>query len=148
MINEYFENSEVKEEYEKEFISIFNGWLGEKNLYKLGEVTEQDWLKFNTLLNEIVNNYKTYSVNSSNETCNLVKNLSEITSTYNESMNKEASQFTKLIIPELHSVLTEDWNYTYILWHKKNGAINELAPLIKSAGLYQFNEKYYQDYSR
>ena len=141
MIKHYFEDSEVKDEYKKEYISLFSGWLGTDNLYKLDEVTEKEWSKFNALLTELNNNYKLYSVNTDDESCSQVKDIDELIDTYNESMNKEASQFIKLIIPELNCVITEAWDYTYILWHKDSKAIETLSPIIKNVGLYQFNEK-------
>jgi hypothetical protein len=141
MLKDYFDNYEVKEGYEKEYISLFDGWLGKDNLHKLDEVTEEEWSKFNYLLNEIFNNLKIYSVDVRKNTCVQVENINVITNTYNEAMNKEQTDFTKLIIPEHNCVLTEDWDYTYILWHKNNGTVEALKPLIENAGLYQFNEQ-------
>ena len=56
MYNEYFEDWDVKSEFNKEFISIFGGWLGKDNLHKLDDVTEREWGKFNHLLRVISEN--------------------------------------------------------------------------------------------
>jgi hypothetical protein len=40
--------------------------------------------------------------------------------------------------PELGCVVTEEWDYTYIIWHKNNGAVEKLAPFIKKAKLKHF----------
>ena len=53
-------------------------------------------------------------------------------------MNKDASSFSKYIIPDLECVITEEWDYTYILWHKKNGAVEALNPYIIKSGLKRF----------
>lgn len=140
MISSYFEEWEVKPEFEKEFISIFNGWLGKENMHKLNEVKEKEWYKFNELVHEIYKKYKINIVDLNENKYKTAKNTNEITETYTVSMNKDASQFTKLIIPELECILTEEWDYTYILWHKNNGAKEAIAPLITKVGLFSFND--------
>ncbi len=140
MISSYFEEWEVKPEFEKEFISIFNGWLGKENLHKLDKVKENEWSKFNCLVHEVYNKYMIVIVNLDEHSYKIAKNKNEITETYEASMNKYASQFTKYIIPELECVLTEEWDYTYILWHKNNGAKEAIVPLVTKVGLYNFNE--------
>ena len=140
MISKYFEEWEVKSEFEKEFISIFNGWLDKENMHKLDEVKENEWSKFNDLVHEIYNKYKIIIVDLNKNNYKTAKNKGEITETYTSSINKDASQFSKFIIPELECVLTEEWDYTYILWHKNNGAKEAIAPLITKVGLFNFNE--------
>ena len=61
-------------------------------------------------------------------------------STDEESMNKESSEFTKLVVPDLGCVISEEWDYTYIIWHKNNGAVDALAPYIKAVGLEHFHD--------
>ena len=140
MISSYFEEWEVKPEFEKEFISIFNGWLGKENLYKLDEVDEKEWSKFNDLVHEIYNNYKINIVDLNKNKFKTAKNTNEITENHKVSMNKDASQFSKFIIPELECILTEEWDYTYILWHKNNGAKEAIIPLATKVGLFNFSE--------
>jgi len=53
-------------------------------------------------------------------------------------MEKHAGLFSQYVIPELECVITEEWDYTYILWHKDNGAIDALSSYISEANLYHF----------
>ena len=53
---------------------------------------------------------------------------------------KDFSQFTHFVIPELDAVFTEEWDYTWILWHRGNGAVEALAPLVADAGLHHWND--------
>jgi hypothetical protein len=140
MFVEYFEDWEVKREFVKEFVSIFDGWLGVEKLHELDVVTENEWKKFNALIKQISNRYEVCVVNFESKTCSTVSNVDSILDTYIESMDKEGSQFTSLVIPALNCVLAEHWDYTYIIWHKNNGAIDALKPLIRAAGLYSFRD--------
>ena len=140
MYSDYFNDWDVKPEFKKEFISVFDGWLGEENYHKLDKVTEKEWSSFNILVKSIFDKYHLYIADHENKSCVVIKDINSILSTFKEMMDKEPSQFTKLIVPELNCVITEDWDYTYILWHKNNGAVEKLAPLVKQAGLYQFND--------
>ncbi len=53
-------------------------------------------------------------------------------------MNKDDSLFSRYVLPELDCVVTEEWDYTYIIWHKNNGAVEKLAPFITKAKLKHF----------
>lgn len=55
-------------------------------------------------------------------------------------MRKDASLFSKFIIPDLHCVITEEWDYTYIIWHKNDGAVDALMPYILNSRLYHFSD--------
>jgi len=136
--SKYFNDWEIKPDFNKEFICIFDGWLGEENLHKLDDVTEEQWGKFNQLIQLISYKFELYTVNCEDESINKIVNINEALSTYDESMEKDSSQFTRLIIPELDCILTEEWDYTYILWHRGNEAIDALKPFITKTGLYHF----------
>lgn len=138
MLNKYFKDSQVKPEFDKEFISLFNGWLGQEKMHRLDEVSEEEWSKFNSLLQAIYEKYKLYIVDLNESKYKIVKNINEISDSYSVSMNKKSSQFTQLIIPELECVLTEEWDYTYILWHKNSGARELIVPLVSKVGLFNF----------
>ncbi len=140
MYSEYFQEWELRPEFEKEFISIFDGWLGKDNPNKLDEVTENEWLRFNALVEFISKSYDVALADTGLQSVRGVENIDEVLCTYKESMNKDSEQFTKLVIPKLQCVLSEDWDYTYILWHKGNGALEALKPLINKAGLYHWHE--------
>lgn len=139
MFSQYFDDWEVKPEFEKEAISLWSNWLGEANLYKLDEVTENEWARFNSLLTLIANKYEVGLADCDSESISKLEDIEAALPSYLNSVNKDASQFLKYVIPELDCVLTEEWDYTYILWHKKNGALEALAPLIAEAGLYHFH---------
>ncbi|PHR94687.1 MAG: hypothetical protein COA78_31845 [Blastopirellula sp.] len=138
MFQTYCKDWEVLPEFEMEFISIFKGWLGLENLHKLDEVTEQEWGKFNILLELVSEQHELHVVDYETESCSLISDVNLILESYSMSMEKDASRFTTLIIPELDCVLSEDWDYTYILWHKNKTAVKALEPLIHKAGLFHF----------
>lgn len=56
-------------------------------------------------------------------------------------MNKEPNDFYKFILLSLNYVITEDWDCTYIIWYKNNGAIENLASSITKAGLFKFTNE-------
>ena len=134
----YFQEWEVRPEFQKEFISLWSGWLGEANLHKLDQVTEAEWGRFNTLLALTFERYEVFIANPEEGILRKAMGASELTQAYSEAMAKDASTFTRLVIPELNCALTEDWDYTYILWHKGGSAIAALAPLIEQAQLHHF----------
>lgn len=140
MFEKYFRNEGVKPGFEKEFVSLFNGWLGMKNLHKLDEVTEVEWERSNSLLRQIHQNHRLYIVDLEARVCREINDAESITGSHKDSMDKEYAQFTKIVIPELNAVYTEEDDYTWILWHKNNGAIEALSPLIKRAGLFHWSD--------
>ncbi|MCF2913274.1 hypothetical protein [Halomonas sp. Cn5-12] len=140
MFREYFEYWEVRPEYSKEFISLWKGWLGKENYHKLDEVTENEWARFNELLRRLAEVFVLEVVNCEKQSLERVSDIESVLSTCEESMNKESSEFTTLVIPDLECVISEEWDYTYIIWHKNNGAVEALAPYIKAAGLEHFHD--------
>lgn len=140
MFSDYFEEWEIKPEYSKEFISLWSGWLGKENYHKLDEVTENEWGRFNSFLKNIGEKYSIEKVDFEAQSITKVDNIETLLSSYSESMNKDSSMFTKIVLPELECVISEEWDYTYIIWHKKNGAVEALSPLIESDGLKHFHD--------
>ena len=139
MYHQYFEDWEVKPDFKKEFVSLWPGWLGEENLHKLDEVTENEWQRFNRLLVLLSQNYQLQEVFCGKEKLVTIGNISSALSSYDETMNKDASKFSKFIIPDLDCVITEEWDYTYIVWYKDAQTIIKLAPYIKAANLCHFS---------
>jgi len=140
MFSDYFEEWDVKPEYSKEFVSLWSGWLGKESYHKLDEVTEVEWNRFNIFLSNLAKDFSLKMVNCENQSLTKVRNIKSVLSTYKKSMNKESSDFTKLVVPELECVISEDWDYTYIIWHKNNGAVEALAPYIRAASLAHFHD--------
>ncbi len=140
MFSKYIEDWEVKPEYNKEFISLWSGWLGKKNLHKLDEVTEDEWARFNNLIRNCAKDFAIEIVDCDNQSITKVKDIDSVLSNYKESMNKDFTLFSKFVLPELECVISEEWDYTYIIWHKNNGAVETLSPYIKNSGLEHFNE--------
>jgi hypothetical protein len=140
MISDYFDNEwGVRDEFTKEFISIWSGWLGQENYHQLDEVTEHEWTRFNTLIKLLHHDYELFSINLESNTVEKIRSIDLFLATYHEDMNRTSTEFSRIIIPALNAILTEDWDYTYILWHRNNGAKEALAPLIKKAELFQFS---------
>lgn len=140
MYSKYLEDGEIKPEYLKTFISIFDGWLGESNLHKLDEVTVNDWSKFSYLIRKIAQAYEVQKVDFETESFIPVNDAEGLLSSYEESMNKDSSDFTRLFIPSLDCIITEDWDCTYILWCSNPESVQKLKPLIEEAGLYSFRD--------
>lgn len=138
MYDQYFNNREVRGEFKKEYVSLWSGWLGEKELYRLDHVTEMESERFNELLLLIAQVFVVKRVVCSEEQLIAVDDMALELSTYEESMSKTSSMFSKFLIPELECVITEEWDYTYILWYKDEAAIKKLSPLIKEANLHHF----------
>jgi len=141
MYSKYCREWEIKDTFFPEYICIFNGWVEEKYSYLMDEVTTKEWERFDSLVRLLAKDYKLYLINHNKKTCSLITNIENIIVSYEISMNKDATQFTEIIIPELNAVLSESWDYTYILWHKKNGAKEKVNPLVTNSKLYQFTKK-------
>jgi hypothetical protein len=133
MYSKYFDGWNIRPEYRIEFICIFDGWLGKDNLHKLDDVTVQEWGKFNKLLEMVSKEHDIFEVNCEMEACVKVNEIGSIIQTYEEAMKKDSDNFIKLILPKLDCVISEDWDYTYILWHKNGEAVSTLDPLVRSA---------------
>ena len=140
MSSEYFDDLEVKKEFSQEFISLWSCWLGRDECYKLDEVSEAEWERLNQLVRLLHSEYEMYAVNLENETINKLEDLDKYLPTYAEDMDRGQMNFTTIIIPSLNAVLAETWDYTYILYHKNNGTVESLKPLIKKSNLYSFSD--------
>jgi hypothetical protein len=140
MFSDYFEEWEIKPEYSKEFVSLWSGWLGAENYHKLDEVTEGEWSRFNTLLRNIANDFELEVANFENQSLTKIVDVESVLSTYEKSMSKNSSEFINIVVPSLGCVISEEWDYTYIIWHKNNGAVDALAPYIEAARLEHFHD--------
>jgi len=141
MLKTYFNDWNVRPEFNQEFVSIFEGWLGKENLHKLGEVTESEWARFNSLLQLLHQNHGLYIADLVSNSCTKIEVIKPILSNYKESINKSSDQFTKIILPELNAVFTEEWDYTWVLWVKNRAAVETLSPLIKDVGLFHWHDE-------
>ncbi len=131
MFSEYFEDWEVKPEYSKEFVSLWKGWLGKENYHKLDDVTEREWSRFNEFLISLAKDFSLELASCENWSLAKIEDIESVLSSYEESMNKESAEFIKLIVPDLGCVISEEWDYTYIIWHKNNGAVENLLGILK-----------------
>ena len=138
MLDQYFQGWEVRAEFQAEFISLWPGWLGPGQVYRLDQVTEAEWQRFNDLLALLVERHEVLLADLELGQLRSLAGADGVAQSYQAAMSKDASQFTRLVIPELDCVLTEDWDFTYILWHRDGAAVNALAPLVEKAGLYHF----------
>jgi len=139
MYHRYFEDCEVKSEFKKEFVSLWPGWLGQENLHKLNEVTESEWQRFNQLIILLSQRYLLEKADRDKEKLVAVIDVSAALPSFEEALNKDASQFSMFVITELDCVITEEWDYTYIIWYQDERAITELSPLIKAVKLCHFS---------
>ena len=139
MFETYYLDGSVRPEFNKEFVSIFDGWLGKENLDQLDQVTGVEWSRFNTFLDLLKQGYGLYSANLMTGQVRQINDLDTVIVTHEASLEKQSSQFTQIVIPELGALYKEEWDYTWILWHKNNGAVETLDPLIRQAGLFHWS---------
>lgn len=140
IFSNYYENHEPQSCFSKTFVSLWNGWLGKDDLHKLDQVSEAEWRRFNDWLREIARDYLFYLPDFERQALTPVDNVELLLVDFQRSQNKTSDQFIRLVIPELECIITEDWDYTYIVWHKNNGALERLDPLIRRGGLKSFSE--------
>ncbi|MBD8083124.1 hypothetical protein [Chryseobacterium caseinilyticum] len=139
MFNKYFDDEVVKSEYKKQFISLWPEWLCKENYHLLDEVTEADWSKFNFLINTIFKHYRMQLVDLKERKLNEISNIDETLPNYEDSMTKTSNEFSIYVIPELECLLSEDWDYTFIIWYTDKNVIEKLKPFIEKSGLYSFS---------
>jgi hypothetical protein len=136
----FFENGEVRPEFSKEYISLWPEWLGKERLHLLDEVTEDEWLRFNGMLLATHAAFRTGVVHHGAENVEFPALLGPLLGDYQTHLQKDWSNFLQLVIPELDCVLTEEWDYTYILWHRNSGALEAIKPLLDEAKLKHFSD--------
>ena len=136
----YFLNGEVNPGFSKEFISIFDGWLGKENLQRLDDVSEEDWSRFNKFLRLLSQHYKLYRVDMDAQSLREIADIQGVVCSLEESENKQSAEFTKIASPQLNAVYAEDWDCTWILWHMNDGAVDTLSPLIDQSGLFHWSD--------
>ena len=138
--NRFFEHGEVRSEFTMEYISLWSGWLGMERLHLLDEVSEIEWSRFNQMLLATFKAFRMGVVSRAAETIEFPAELEPLLHDYQASMQKDASQFSQFVIPELDCVITEEWDHTYILWHRNNGALEAIEPLLGDAKLKHFSD--------
>lgn len=136
----FFERRAVRPEFEKEYVSLWSGWLGKERLHLLDEVSEEEWLRFNRFLLAAFEAFRMGVVDHSAQTVEFPARLEPLLSDREEAGRKDASQFSQFVIPALDCVITEEWDYTYILWHRNIGALEAVKPLISEAKLQHFSD--------
>ncbi|MES2902974.1 MAG: hypothetical protein V4696_02200 [Pseudomonadota bacterium] len=136
----FFQHGEVRPLFRKEYISLWSGWLGKERLYLLDQVSEEEWSRFNRLLLAAFGAFRTGVVNHAEEAVEFATRLEPLLSDYQDSMRKDASQFSQFVMPALDCVITEEWDYTYILWHRNTEALEAIKPLLSEAKLLHFSD--------
>lgn len=136
----FFENGEVRADFRKEYISLWTGWLGKDRLHLLDEVRDEEWSRFNRWLRAVFHAFGMGVVNREAETIEFPAEVEPLLSEHADAMQKDASQFSQFVIPALDCVITEEWDYTYILWHRDTGALEALKPLLLDANLHHFSD--------
>jgi hypothetical protein len=140
MYDQFFEHGEVRPDFRKEYISLWSGWLGKERLHLLDEVTENEWLRFNQMLLAAFGAFRMGVVNRATATVEFPAQLEPLLNDYQAYMQKDGSQFSQFVIPALDCVLTEEWDYTYILWHRDTEALKAIKPLLVESKLKHFSD--------
>lgn len=140
MFDRYFDDCEVRTGFTREYVSLWPGWLGKDRLHLLDDVSEEEWSKFNAWVSAVSRDFRVGIARYSSRVVEFTDEMEPLLSTYEETMRKDASQFSKFVIPDLDCVLTEEWDYTFIIWHKNNGAVDALRPYILNSMLHHFSD--------
>jgi len=136
----YYNCGDVRKEYALEFITLWPNWLGTEEANKLDEVTKKQWARFNRLIYLLRQNFELLVPNHLNRKFKPISELSIYLSGYRDSLEKQSRDFSDFVIPKLDCVISENWDYTYILYHKNNGALEAVSPIIRQAGLKHFRQ--------
>ena len=136
----FFQHGEVRPKFRKEYISLWPGWLGKERLHLLDEVSENTWLRFNRMLLATFEAFRMGVVNHAAEVVEFPAQLEPLLDDYQAYMKKDGSQFFQFVIPALDCVITEEWDYTYILWHRDSRALQAIKPLLVEAQLDHFSD--------
>ncbi|WP_341665117.1 hypothetical protein [Vibrio sp.] len=99
-----------------------------------------DFERFNTWIRLISKNFTILEVSLKTETLSEMSDVESILSDFESSQDKTSAEFIRIVIPELECIISEEWDFTYIIWHKNNGAVDKLQSSIKNAGLKSFSE--------
>lgn len=138
--SEYFGAGDVTDGFERMFISLWPGWLGEEQYHLLDEVTKAEWSRFNKLISAIAADYKIGIADIPRQQIDYPDNIEDTFDTYEASMDKTAEEFNRYIIPDLGCVISEEWDYTFILWHRRNDAVDVLRRYIEANQLFLFSD--------
>ncbi|MFN3749407.1 MAG: hypothetical protein ACK4SJ_12055 [Sphingorhabdus sp.] len=138
MFDNYFEDYEVKPGFNKEYISLWSGWLGKDRYHLLDKVTEEEWSRFNRLISTLAQDFRLGVADFSTRILHFPENIENFLDNYETSLDKNSDNFSKFVIPQLNCVITEEWDYTYILWHRNDGAVSALEPYIWNVKLQHF----------
>ena len=103
-------------------------------------VTENDWRKFNDFIQSISNIFKIGLIDHEKKSIFYPSEIESTFSSYASSMNKDASLFSSYVLPELDCLITEDWDYTYIMRYKNHRMVEALSPHILKSGLQHFSD--------
>lgn len=139
MFDQYFDDWEVKPNFTREYVSLWSSWLGEENLHLLDQVTDKEWSRFNHFISDVSQKFQLGVADCNAGAVTFPAEIDSFLSSHNATKNKDSSQFSKFIIPELECAITEEWDYTFIIWHKNNGAVDALKSSILSSKLRHFS---------
>jgi hypothetical protein len=139
MFDEYFEDWEVKQDFMREYISLWPGWLGVKKLHLLDEVNESEWSRFDSFVLDISKKYAVGIADCNAKIVIFPENIATTFCNFSQSQEKTSAEFSNYIIPELNAMMTEEWDYTYIFWYKDSAVVKTLSPFISDSKLHHFS---------
>lgn len=140
MYDQYFSGWDVRPQFTTEYVSLWSNWLGKEKSHLLDQVTDEEWSRFNDFISQVSQKFRLGIVDCNLGTVTFPAKIADHLSNHDVTKNKNSSQFSKYLIPELECVITEEWDYTYIMWHKNNGAVDALKPFILDARLQHFSD--------
>ncbi|MEM5518618.1 hypothetical protein WNY37_16795 [Henriciella sp. AS95] len=120
-------------------MSLWDGWLGKERYHLLDEVTRDDDAKFAAFWRAVASEFDAYTVDLDRNSLDLIAPSNDLlTIEIISDGSRTANEFIKLIIPSLDCMITEEWDYTLIIWHRTQPAPARLLELVEQAGLKYF----------
>ncbi|MEQ9314598.1 MAG: hypothetical protein RLN72_02035 [Henriciella sp.] len=141
-IESYFKDFEPLPHFEKTYVSLWDGWLGPERSHLLDDVTREDELKLVDFYWSLATRFEVFRIDLK------VGTVARFGGPDRRSLaadvingSRTHAQFFKLIVPALDCLVTEEWDYTAIIWHRSETAPAQLLDMVESAGLKHFTDQ-------
>ena len=108
-------------------------------MHRLDEVGSDDWRRFWTLNEMLIDTYDVHSVEDASGVCRPVRAAREVRGTWHADDGTDSPLV--LYVPELECVYEEHHDYSNLLWHRSGVPPQPFLALVEQAGLHNFDRK-------